>query len=102
MQKTIDQALRKCNSESEFSVPLFGIYRVASFEGMKHTNERRLVGCSNAVKEKCIRDRLALMDDSLAAGTTQHLWSGYFLNETERSFSMVDEKRKVLCSGPYP
>jgi hypothetical protein len=101
LQAAIDQALKQCTSESGFSVPYFGIFQVPSFEGMKHTNERRLVGCTNAIKEKCIRDRLALMNDSMAAGT-QHLWSGFFINEPERSFFMVDEKRKVLCSGPYP
>jgi hypothetical protein len=102
LQTAIVKALEADASSSKVSIPYFLIERVPSFEGVKHTNERRLVGCTDAIREKCIRDRLALMNESLAAGSTQHLWFGYIVGESERSFFMVDEKRNVYCIGPYP
>ena len=102
LQVAIVQAMETVTSDSELSVPYFAIFHMSWFAGMKHTIERRLTDCPNVIKEKCLRDRLALMNESSAAGTTQHLWGGYIVNGEERNCFMVDEKRKVCAIGPFP
>jgi hypothetical protein len=102
LQIAIAQALETSISDSELDIPLFFIKRLPPFESIRHTNERRLIGSTNPVHEKCLRDRLAFMNESLAAGSTEWLWFGYFVNPERKAYFMVDEKRKALFMGPYP
>jgi hypothetical protein len=102
LQKAIANALDADGSDSQITIPGFHIGRVPSFNGLKHTNERRLIGCENKIKEKGLRERLEFLQKSEIAGTTNDLWMGYIAYESERIFFGVDVKRKAFCTSPYP
>jgi hypothetical protein len=62
-----------------------------------------LIGCKNPVREKCLREKLAFLNESSVVGSIPDLWCGYFvISQSDRNFFFVDTKRKAFCAGPYP
>jgi hypothetical protein len=98
----VEEKLQSAGEQKDLSIEYFSLWPIRDPKYHRFVYERRLIGCENIVKEKWLKAQMCFLDESFAASTQDALWNGYFVDQGNRTFFLIDSSRGKFCTGPYP
>jgi hypothetical protein len=102
LAEAVRQALSTNINPDDLQIHRFCISRMTNIPGMRFVWERRLIGCESAERERFFKARLAFLDQSIAASTQGGLWHGWWTVDDKPNSFLIDDGRKIFCTGPFP